>query len=78
VKRYLDGVGNSAVQEVVAGLSFHRCSRGVVITTGRFTASARALAAANHVELIDGAMYVSQVARQLGIANDAHRTASAS
>ncbi len=69
VKRYLNGVGNRAVQEVVAGLSFHGCSRGVVITTGRFTASARALAAANHVELIDGAMYVSHVTRQLGIVN---------
>jgi HJR/Mrr/RecB family endonuclease len=67
VKRYLDGVGNGAVQEVVAGLPFHGCSRGVVITTGRFTASARALAAANHVELIDGARYVSQVTRQLGL-----------
>ena len=69
VKRYLDGVGNGAVQEVVAGLSFYGCSRGVVITTGRFTASARALAAANHVELLDGELYVSQVTRQLGMAN---------
>jgi hypothetical protein len=42
---------------------------GFRVTTGRFTASARALAAANHVELLDGELYVSQVTHQLGMAN---------
>jgi HJR/Mrr/RecB family endonuclease len=67
VKRYSNAVGNDAVQEVVAGLAFHRCSRGVVITTNRFTPAAKALARANNVDLVDGATYVARVARQLRI-----------
>jgi hypothetical protein len=65
VKQYSGAVGNDAVQEVVAGLAFHRCSRGVVITTSRFTPAAKALARANNVELVDGVTYVARVARQL-------------
>jgi len=74
VKQYCNAVGNYAVQEVVAGLAFHRCSRGVVVTTSRFTPAAKALARANSVELIDGATYVAYVARQLGIRDAAPAT----
>jgi restriction system protein len=74
VKQYCNAVGNDAVQEVVAGLAFHRCSRGVVVTTSRFTPAAKALARAHDVELIDGATYVALVARPLGIRDAAQAT----
>jgi predicted RecB family endonuclease len=57
VKRYSGSVGNSAVQEVVAGLRHYGCSRGVVVTTSAFTRGAIALARSNGVELIDGYAY---------------------
>jgi restriction system protein len=69
VKQYTSAVGNGAVQEVVGGLAFYGCSRGVVITTSSFTPFAKALAKANHIELIDGAAYVLLLSRQLRIAN---------
>jgi hypothetical protein len=53
-KRYRGAVGNKAVQEVVAAVKFYRADEGWVITSGTFTASAKALAQANKVRLIDG------------------------
>jgi HJR/Mrr/RecB family endonuclease len=43
-KRYIDSVGNSAVQQVYAGMAHHRCHRCAVITTSGFTPGAIALA----------------------------------
>jgi len=54
VKRYNQNVGNKAVQEVVAAISYYRTNRGMVITNSGFTKSAYDLAYANNVELIDG------------------------
>jgi len=45
---------NKAVQEVVAALKYYHADEGWVITSGTFTASAKALAQANSVKLIDG------------------------
>ena len=56
-KRYTGVVGNDAVQQAVAGRSFHGCSHAIVVTTGTFTPSARALAAKAAVQLVDGRAY---------------------
>jgi hypothetical protein len=53
-KRYRGAVGNKAVQEVVAAVRFYGADEGWVITSGTFTSSAKALAQANGVRLIDG------------------------
>lgn len=53
-KRYKGSVGNEAVQEVVGALKFYKADEGWVITSGRFTQPARALAQANGVHLVDG------------------------
>jgi len=53
-KRYQGSVGNKAVQEVVAAVNFYRADEGWVITSGTFTPSAKSLAQANNVKLIDG------------------------
>jgi Restriction endonuclease len=53
-KRYRGSVGNKAVQEVVAAVKFYRADESWVITNGTFTASAKALAQAYNVRLIDG------------------------
>jgi hypothetical protein len=53
-KRYKGSVGNDAVQEVVGALKFYKAEEGWVITSGRFTQPARALAKANGIHLVDG------------------------
>lgn len=52
-KCYSDKVGNSAVQQVVAGLSHYNCSKGIVITNNYFTDAAKVLAQSNNVILWD-------------------------
>jgi len=53
-KRYKGSVGNGAVQEIVGALRFYKADEGWVITSGTFTPSARTLAQANSVRLVDG------------------------
>jgi HJR/Mrr/RecB family endonuclease len=43
-KRYLGPVGNAAIQEVYAGMAYHKCHRCAVVTNSDFTSSALALA----------------------------------
>lgn len=50
-KCYSNSVGNSAIQEAVAGKQFYACNRVIVITNNFFTKSAIELAAANGVML---------------------------
>ncbi len=52
-KRYQHTVGNSAIQEVVAGMNYYRCQQAIVITNNYFTKSATHLAKANNVILWD-------------------------
>lgn len=52
-KRYKNKVGNSAVQEVVAGKKHYNCNKTLVITNNYFTRSAIELAKSNNVELWD-------------------------
>ena len=53
VKRYSNKVSNKAVQEVVASKAIHRCTRGIVVTNNYFTSSAKQLANANSIGLVD-------------------------
>lgn len=54
IKRYSKNVGNAAVQEVIAAVSYYGTNRGMVITNSGFTRAAYDLANASNVELIDG------------------------
>ena len=51
-KKYQKPVGNSAVQEVVAGMGYYGANIGVVISNAGFTNSAKKLADANNIKLI--------------------------
>lgn len=51
-KGYFSSVGNSAVQEAVAGMAHYGCNCSAVITNSRFTAGAIALAESNCCVLI--------------------------
>jgi HJR/Mrr/RecB family endonuclease len=53
-KRHIGSVGNTAVQEVFAGMAHHRCHRCVVITNSGFTPGAIALAQSTGCILIGG------------------------
>ncbi|MCL4844758.1 MAG: restriction endonuclease [Bryobacteraceae bacterium] len=53
-KDWKSPVGNSAVQEIVAALSLYGCNSAWVVTTSKFTESARVLAEANNVGLLEG------------------------
>ena len=53
-KGYAESVGNKAVQEAHAGMTFHRCNQAMVITNSSFTASAIELAGRLNCRLIDG------------------------
>lgn len=53
VKRYSGKVSNSAVQEVVASKGFYKCTEGIVVTNSYFTDSAKQLAEANLIDLVD-------------------------
>lgn len=53
-KYYSNPVGLSAVQEAVAGMTYYKCDRAMVVTNSTFTKAARDLARANNVLLLDG------------------------
>lgn len=53
-KLYQGKVGNSAIQEAVAGKSYYDCDEAMVITNSVFYPGAIVLAKANDVTLIDG------------------------
>ena len=52
-KCYTNTVGNSAVQEAVAGKGYYSCDKVMVITNNYFTSSASSLAQSNNVVLWD-------------------------
>lgn len=52
-KRYSKKLGNSPIQEVVAGKNFYKCQGAIVVTNNYFTDGAIQLAKANNVELWD-------------------------
>jgi len=52
-KKYIGSVGNASVQEVYAAKTHYGCNLAAVVTTGKFTTSARQLAESTSVNLID-------------------------
>jgi len=50
-KCYTGSVSNSAVQEIVAGMKYYSCQRGVVVTNSTFTKAAIELARKNTIQL---------------------------
>lgn len=53
-KRYSATVGNSAVQEALAGKEYYKLDKVFVLTNNRFTSAAVELAERTHVALWDG------------------------
>ena len=51
-KRFAGGVGNAAVQEVLAGCDYHRCAVAAVVTQSRFTPAAREQADRAHLPVL--------------------------
>ena len=60
-KCYSNNVGNSAIQEAVAGKSFYDCDAVMVVTNSYFTESAKKLARANDVILWDRNMLAKKI-----------------
>lgn len=60
-KRYSSRVGNSAVQQVVAGANYHRCNQKLIVTNNYFTQSAYELALANNVMLWDRDRLIEEI-----------------
>jgi len=52
-KNYAESVGNAAVQQVLAAKTFFACDDAMVVTNSYFTASAKELAEAAGVKLVD-------------------------
>lgn len=52
-KRYKNHVGNSAVQEVVAGMALYHCQKSLIITSSWYTKPAQKLARSNGTQLWD-------------------------
>ncbi len=61
-KCYSNNVGNSAIQEVVAGKAYYNCNKAIVITNNYFTSSAIDLAQSNNVVLWDRNMLKEKIA----------------
>jgi restriction system protein len=68
-KRYSCSVSNKAVQEVVAAKAIYRCTNGMVVTNNYFTASAKELAKANGIELIDRNELKKLINKKLALEN---------
>ncbi len=61
-KGYLaSAVGNDAVQQVHAGMTYYGCQRSAVITNARFTSSARELAARVGCTLVEGSQMLELI-----------------
>jgi len=60
------GVGNDAVQQVVAAKAIYNCPSAVVITNSSFTPEAEELARVHGVELVDGKLLRLRLQETLG------------
>jgi HJR/Mrr/RecB family endonuclease len=52
-KRFNNSVGNKAVQEIMAAISFYKAQKGMVVTNNYFTKPALELAEANNIGMIN-------------------------
>lgn len=59
-------LGNGPVQEVIAALKIHGCTKAAVVTNSSFTPGAVEAAQKNGVELIDGALLRHMLLEHLG------------
>ena len=69
-KFYTNAVGNSAIQEVYAGMAFHHAQLAAVVSTGGFTRQARALAERTSVHLLSPdnlRSYASSIANDVSV-----------
>jgi len=73
-KCYSSNLGNTPIQEVVAGSVFYGCERSAVITNSRFTAGAKALAKANAVLLLDRDDLIRMLERAGGLSSKKEET----
>ena len=60
-KCYSSKVGNSAIQEVVAGLKYYGIDKGIVVTNHYYTESAKTLAQVNNITLWDRDMIINKI-----------------
>ena len=52
-KNYSDNVGNAAVQQALGAKAFYSCDHAMVVTNSCFTSSAKSLAEAAGITLVD-------------------------
>jgi HJR/Mrr/RecB family endonuclease len=62
-KRYSGNVGNSAIQEIKAAIAMYGAKNGIVVTNSDFTSSAKSLAHANNIELINREQLIKALER---------------
>ena len=65
-KCYSEPVGNAAVQEVIAGISYYKLDKGFVVTNSTFTTAAKRLAEETHVILWDRSV-LTEKCKECGI-----------
>ena len=58
-KRYKGNIGISAVQQIIGGMNYYGCSKGMVITNSYFTKNAWELAKKSNVILYDRNMLIN-------------------
>lgn len=63
VKRYKNKVGISAVQEAIGAIAYYNADKGIVVTNSYFTKSAKALAEANNIDLLDRDYIIKHAAK---------------
>lgn len=69
-KRYIKPVGIKAVQEVIAAATYYKTNESWVVATNSFTKSAKALAHASEVKLIDKENLISMILKMNPEANE--------
>ena len=62
-KRYTNTVGNSAIQEIVAGMKHYNLDKGMVVTNNYFSRSAIELAKDNNVILWDRNTLIEKISK---------------
>ncbi len=62
-KRYINTVGNSAIQEIVAGMKHYNLDKGMVITSNYFSRSAIELAKDNNIILWDRDTLIDKISK---------------
>jgi HJR/Mrr/RecB family endonuclease len=64
-KCYTNPVSNSAIQEIVAGMKYYGCQKGVAVSNRIFTKAAIELAQANSIQLWDRSILIDKITELL-------------